>query len=280
MNKNIKAVVCDIDLTLVQKGGNLMPLTKQALEELHARGVMIGLASGRPVDWRMAKNAEKWGLNFEFDFLIGMNGGELWDKNHEGITPFHILSRETLTDICTMIKPLVDEGTIYNGRVYEGDSMCCLHVDDFMIASSERNDQPMIDAHDDLYRLAIRDTFKMMFFYKWPEDNKKVYDYLAQHEDPRWQCFDTVHGSLEICDPHINKGTAVVAFAERNGIAIDEVVAFGDMDNDNEMLKAAGWGVCLKNGGERTKACADAITEYDVDNDGVGHYLYDHGYFD
>ena len=278
MTKKIKALAADIDMTLVTKGGKLMPLTKKALETLHEQGVMLGLASGRPVDWRMKANAQKWDLDFDFDFLIGMNGGELWDSRHDGIADFNIMSKETIRDICTMIKPLVDDGTIYNGRVYEGDSMCCLHIDEFMIASSERNDTPMIDAHDDLYRLAENDNFKMMFFYKWPEDNKKVYDYLNAHADPRWQCFDTVRGSLEICDPHINKGTALTAFGERNNIDIEDVIAFGDMDNDNEMLEAAGWGVALLNGGEKTKSIADEVTEYDVLNDGVGHYLYDHGY--
>lgn len=278
MNKKIKALVADIDMTLVEKGGSLHPLTKQAFETLHAQGVKLGLASGRPVDWRMKANAKKWGLSFDFDFLIGMNGGELWDSSDDQMLEFYKLPKETLRDICEMIKPMFEEGTIYNGRVYEEDSFCCLHVDEFMIRSSERNDTVMIDAHDDIYRLCVNDTFKMMFFYKWPEDHEKVYNYLAEHKDERWQYFDTVRGSLEICDPHINKGTAVVEYARRNGIAIDEVIAFGDMDNDNEMLEAAGWGVCLKNGGDRTKELADAITEYDVTEDGVGHYLYDHGY--
>ena len=59
-------------------------------------------------------------------------------------------------------------------------------------------------------------------------------------------------------------------------IGMDEIVAFGDMDNDIELLKEAGWGVCLKNGSEATKAVADEITEYSCTEDGMGRYIYQH----
>jgi hypothetical protein len=40
--------------------------------------------------------------------------------------------------------------------------------------------------------------------------------------------------------------------------------------------EAAGWGVCLKNGFDPTKAVAQAVTEYGVEEDGVGRYLETH----
>ena len=48
------------------------------------------------------------------------------------------------------------------------------------------------------------------------------------------------------------------------------------LEKRRELLETAGWGVCLKNGAEETKACADAVTEYTNNEDGMGHYLYDH----
>ena len=55
-------------------------------------------------------------------------------------------------------------------------------------------------------------------------------------------------------------------------------MAFGDTTNDNEMLKMAGWSVCLKQGSDDTKACADVITDYTNDEDGFGRYILDHVY--
>ena len=44
-------------------------------------------------------------------------------------------------------------------------------------------------------------------------------------------------------------------------------------ENDIEMLKCAGWSVCLKNGMDDVKAITDDITEYTSSEDGVGKYL-------
>ena len=51
------------------------------------------------------------------------------------------------------------------------------------------------------------------------------------------------------------------------------MIAFGDAENDIEMLKCAGWSVCLKNGMDDVKAITDDITEYTSSEDGVGKYL-------
>ena len=40
---------------------------------------------------------------------------------------------------------------------------------------------------------------------------------------------------------------------------MEEIIAFGDMDNDLGLLKEAGWGVCLKNGCDACKQIADIL---------------------
>ncbi|MCF0116117.1 MAG: HAD hydrolase family protein, partial [Erysipelotrichaceae bacterium] len=62
----------------------------------------------------------------------------------------------------------------------------------------------------------------------------------------------------------------------RNGIPKEEVMVFGDMDNDVGLMEKGGWSVAMLNGCEATKQAADVITEYDCNHDGVGHYLFDH----
>jgi hydroxymethylpyrimidine pyrophosphatase-like HAD family hydrolase len=42
-------------------------------------------------------------------------------------------------------------------------------------------------------------------------------------------------------------------------IEMREVMAFGDYDNDIEMLKAAGLGIAVENGSEAAKASADLV---------------------
>ena len=57
---------------------------------------------------------------------------------------------------------------------------------------------------------------------------------------------------------------------------MEEVLAFGDTSNDNEMLKASVWGVCLCNGSEDSKAAANAITEKSNNEDGFAWYMKQH----
>lgn len=51
------------------------------------------------------------------------------------------------------------------------------------------------------------------------------------------------------------------------------MMSFGDMTNDNKMLKQAGWSVCLKNGRPDTMASADDIAEDTNTGEGMAKYL-------
>ena len=57
------------------------------------------------------------------------------------------------------------------------------------------------------------------------------------------------------------------------GVGCDEVVAFGDGDNDIEFLQAAGLGLAMKNARDVLKEVAAGVTERTNDEDGVAHEL-------
>ena len=99
----------------------------------------------------------------------------------------------------------------------------------------------------------------------------------ASLKSDRWNMIKTFEGfnhvTIEFIDPHVDKGLALRKFSEVNGIPLSEIMTFGDQDNDIALLEAASWGVCLKNGSDPTKAGAQAVTEYGVEEDGVGRYL-------
>ena len=56
-------------------------------------------------------------------------------------------------------------------------------------------------------------------------------------------------------------------------ITPEETVAFGDGDNDAEMLEFAGLGVAMENATENCKAAADIVCDC-CKNDGVARFLY------
>lgn len=54
MINKIKVLAADVDMTLSSKSSPLPKITIQALQELHNRGVKLGLATGRP-KWKKQK---------------------------------------------------------------------------------------------------------------------------------------------------------------------------------------------------------------------------------
>lgn len=74
-NKNVNLVIADIDFTLVDRNKEIMPLTREMLKQLHNKGVLLGIASGRPCGEHLKSRYKEWGLDAQFDLIIGMNGG-------------------------------------------------------------------------------------------------------------------------------------------------------------------------------------------------------------
>jgi Cof subfamily protein (haloacid dehalogenase superfamily) len=77
---------------------------------------------------------------------------------------------------------------------------------------------------------------------------------------------------LELASPSISKGTGLAFVAERLGFAAEQTVAFGDGENDLELLEWAGFGVAVENAHEALKARADWVCP-SAEEEGVAHVL-------
>ena len=63
-----------------------------------------GLATGRELNKRLYDQAATWGLDYQFDFLIGMNGGMIWDRFHEKPWLMDLMDQETMKEILAAAK--------------------------------------------------------------------------------------------------------------------------------------------------------------------------------
>lgn len=274
MIKQIRIFAADIDGTLLTKGGELMPKTRAAMQRLHNEGVLMGVASGRPLDKTILDKAKEWDLGFDFDFAIGMNGGDLWMKETGIFEHFYQLQSEDIKAILEMVWDLDLNAIVYKDAYAE---IRAKRLDDFLKDSKKRNHSHV--EIGDIEFLSEYPSGKIELQMKQsvaPELFKRAKEHPREHVT--WvKTFDLYdHTTIEFMDDRVHKGLALEEYAKRKGISLDEVIAFGDMENDIGLLKSAGWGVCLQNGSEDTKAISDAITEYDVLHDGVGRYLEDH----
>lgn len=273
---DFKVIAADIDGTLCMKGEDLMPLTRSALQELHQKGMKFGLATGRPVDSRVLSYAKKWNLGYEFDFAIGMNGGELYDASTNTTDKYYLLSKENIRKILSFL-PLDDEGVNVIVYVDGYEEVRCLRMNDFMIESQKRNNSHVIVGGIDT--LAEFDTGKIELQFHGSQRDEML-KIVEENQNPAWTMTQTFwnedHCTFEFQDPRVNKGVGLEKYCERHNIPLEEVLAFGDQENDIGLMKSAGYGVCLSNGADLTKSLAKAITEHDVLDDGVGHWLYNH----
>ena len=283
MIDKISVFAADIDGTLAGKGEQLMPLTKAGLEKLHEQGIMVGLASGRPLDESTVEKGQFWGLNFDFDFAIGMNGGDLWAKETNEYTHYMQLDGQTIKEILEMIWDMDVNCIIYKNAYHH---IKAKRMDNFLRESQQRNHSYIeIGSIDEL---SDGPTGKIEVHLTHDIEDELLRRIKANKSDKWTYCitFDSRtmhlendfinHVTYEFMNPDLHKGVALKKYCEMKNIPLEETIAFGDQQNDFGLIQTAGWGVCLKNGCDECKQVAQAVTEYDVFNDGVGHYLEDH----
>jgi len=77
---------------------------------------------------------------------------------------------------------------------------------------------------------------------------------------------------LEFASPDVTKASGLEFLAKRLGFSRERTVAFGDGENDVELLDWAGYGVAVANAHERVLAVADLVCP-SVDEEGVAQVV-------
>jgi hypothetical protein len=92
-----------------------------------------------------------------------------------------------------------------------------------------------------------------------PDDLDEVEVRLKQRFGERLYISKSLPFFLELAAPGVTKGAGLDFLAARMGFTPDETIAFGDGENDVELLEWAGYAVAVENAHERVKAVADWI---------------------
>ncbi len=262
---NIKLVICDIDGTITNDKKELSEKTIDVINKIHQHGFLFGIASGRPVDELMTA-IKKWGIDFIPDVVIGMNGSELFDTKSNKQFDYFKLKKE-------WIKEIIDDFKIFksNPLIYKDGGLLCSYVDELVIRSTKHSGKKIMVANDisDYYK---EDNAKIMFRVE-NDLMPTIEEYFKNRPNENYIGFRTQVSMYEFCDKRVNKGYALKEYCKLNNIDINEVVAFGDTTNDNEMLKEAGLGICLLNGSDDTKEIADIVTSKTSSEDGFAWYI-------
>ena len=264
----IKLVVCDIDGTLT-RDGQVKPseYTIEVMHDLYKKGISFGIASGRDV-LQLKEIINEWNLPFEMDVLIGLNGSEYYDLKNDKIRHLFELSKEDIKDI---IDKMLEKFPDLNCSIYREGKRFLRFEDEMAISSRKRNNMDNVVV-DDISMMYEKPCGKLMFRVD-EETMKKIEPLAKQISNDRYRCCKTQTTMMEFVHAEANKGTCLKHYCLENNIDLKQVMGIGDMDNDNELLLTAGVGVCMINGSDETKKCADIITKHSNNEDGCARFL-------
>ena len=259
-------VACDIDGTLTQDGTvHPSSYALDVIEELHRRGIAFGLASGRGTD-DLRHAVSGWDLSFEPELLIGGNGSEYYDGFTKENHVLYSLSTEDIRKIITMMLERFPE---LNVSIYRNGVRLLRYEDEMAVKSKKRNHMQNRIV-EDLSEMWKEPCFKVMFRVS-EEVMRQIEPFAHSICNEDFRATKTQTTMLEFVHAKANKGNALRCFCEAHGIDLKDVIAYGDISNDNELLLTAGTGICMINGSEDTKKCADYVSEHSNNEDGCAY---------
>ena len=259
-------VACDIDGTLTQDGTvHPSSYAVEVIEELHRRKIAFGLASGRGTDDLLHVIGE-WGLSFQPELLIGGNGSEYYDGILQENHVLYSLSTDMIREIITV---MLDRFPDLNVSIYR-NGVRLLRFEDEMAVHSRKRNNMQNKIVEDLSEMWEEPCFKVMFRVS-EEVMRRIEPFAQSICNEEYRATKTQTTMLEFVHAKANKGNALKCFCQAHQIDLKDVIAYGDISNDNELLLTAGTGICMINGSEDTKKCADYVSERSNNQDGCAY---------
>ena len=252
-----KIVFFDVDGTITHhKDGSISNSTKEAIKALKNKGLRVVAATGRPLS--MCEEIKELGI----DTFITANGGYV--KHNQEVIHKVTMDKNILQEV------FVFANTQNHALSFFTEDFSMNGVKDTQILKALKetlslNDYPVINPliyNHEVYLMCLYATDEMVekYIYKFP--------HLAFE---RWHPF-----VLNILQEEVSKSLAVRKVLQYFDIDKSEAIAFGDGENDIDMLELVGLGVAMGNGNEKLKTVADFVTKKSGE-DGIEFALKEYG---
>jgi Cof subfamily protein (haloacid dehalogenase superfamily) len=247
MGKNIRLIVTDLDQTLLHSDKSLSTYTADVLNRCREKGVKIVFATARSLS-----DVTDYLAQINTDGLCLSNGSVIMENDKE-------------------IKRFVFENTVQNAIISVLKKDTTVYRISTKSAEHSYYTGVSISACDTYYDFPddCAEDFSSIAFRSSAPDH--ILDFIKQVDGVRHYRVtgEELTGILPV---DANKWNAIWLLAERWGIKITEIAAFGDDYNDIEMLQNSGIGVAVANAIDEVKNAADYICGSN-DDDGVAMWL-------
>lgn len=258
----IRLIATDLDDTLLDAGSRLTDRTVRALRRAMDAGARVALSSGR-----MTEAMEPFGRQIGVNAPMILYNGALIQDFRDGTTYF---SRPIPLATARAVARALEEMGVYV-QAYPGRGYFC----------RKRT------KYTDLYESSIRVPCEAVGtpLSQWMEGDMVKLLAIAEPGEiddaqarltrmfPQGVCFaKSKPRYLEVVREGVDKGRAIEALAGALGVAREEVMAFGDGQNDAPMIRWAGLGVAMENAVDECRRAAVRIAPRNTE-DGVAQVV-------
>lgn len=270
---DIKCIALDLDQTTLDGAGRLSPGNRRALEYAISRGVHIVIASGRafaslPQDVLSVPGIE---------YAITSNGAAVYHIPTGKRLHSYALKSRSVQEI---LRLTAGERVVYeafvDGRAYADAAYVADPLGHGAAPQSipyiQRTRRPESDIAA-FIRAHIRhlDSLDLVV----PDQETKTHVWgLLKESVPDIYITSSVRQLIEISHRDAGKHSGVRYVAELLDLSPAQIAAFGDGDNDADMLAFVGCGIAVANATPACLAAADHVTVHH-DQDGVAHGIYE-----
>lgn len=262
----IKLITLDIDDTLLSSHHKITDATKKALQTALSQGIKVVLCSGRPLAG-VSPFLRDLGIHGDDQYVITYNGG-LVETVSGKVLSRQILDNKSYREIVNYVDKnqmqyyvLDDQSNVYTSnhdvnrfaviQAWENSAGILVRTPDELPKDFEITKAAIVGEKEtlDQYEQPVKNEFNDKYYVVRAGDN-----------------------FLELMHQGVNKGVGLKKLTELLKIRSNEIMVFGDEQNDIPMFDFAGMAVCMGNGSELAKSHADYITDTN-DNDGIAQTL-------
>ena len=249
MKNKIKAVFFDVDGTLLAHPEGIVPeSTKRALKKLRDQGIKVIVATGRHTQELQELPVKI----LDFDGYVTLNGQLCLDAEKRVIYDAPISPADTRTMVSIFEQKQIPTIVVEKDRLYIN------YVDDLVRRRQREISSPVPEVS--AYRGSNVYQFAM---YVGKEEAEQISRQLKSCTVTSW-----TSDAYDVISMEGGKRKGIQRLIANYGISRDEIMAFGDGENDIDMLQYAQIGVALGDANEKVKACADYVTDRVMD-DGI-----------
>lgn len=271
----IKAIILDLDGTLLTSQKKISQPTKNALIQAQEKGIKLVLASGRPTTGMLAV-AEELEMAKHHGLLVSYNGAKVIDcQTNETLFSRGMTVAEGKAVLEHMkqfdVRVMIDKGDymyvndVYNQRLsFQGGEIDIIEYE-------ARGGNYLLCEQRDLAAFLDYELSKIL--------TAGQPDYLVAHHKEMMAPFEgelmgmfTADVYFEFTAKGVDKAKALEAVLLPMGIQPSEMMAVGDGHNDRSMLEYAGVSVAMENAVPELKELASHVT-LSNDQDGIAHIL-------